>query len=38
VRERFRTLHRRDATLPVFALVPDDDAAPELVDLRALPR
>lgn len=38
VRERFRTLHRRDATLPVFALVPDDDAAPEPVDLRALPR
>ncbi len=36
VKEAFRSLHRRE-TAPVFALVEDDDAPAEAVDLRSLP-
>lgn len=36
VRERFRTLHRRE-TAPVFALIAAADELPHAVDLRALP-
>ncbi|MDO9708194.1 DUF6505 family protein [Paracraurococcus lichenis] len=43
VRERFRTLHRREAphrdfgSLPVFSIVETDDEAPERPDLTSLP-
>jgi ADP-ribose pyrophosphatase YjhB (NUDIX family) len=36
VKERFRSLHRRE-TAPVFALIEDDEAPAEAVDLRSLP-
>ncbi len=36
LRERFRSLHRREAA-PVFALVEAEDAPAEAVDLRSLP-
>ncbi|WP_043363397.1 DUF6505 family protein [Belnapia sp. F-4-1] len=36
VRERFRTLHRREGPLPVFAIAEEADEAPERPDLTAL--
>jgi hypothetical protein len=36
VKEAFRSLHRRE-TAPVFAIIEDEDAPAEAVDLRSLP-